>query len=547
MRATGGSGMSVACPRPNVTSLEQQHRGQGSVAGVGGLAKGAEQALPRGRWFQRLAPQLLRWAGTGMVLLIALALRLFRLDYHPVWLDEAFSVQYARLPWDRLLAELQVHEAHPPFYYGLLHVWLSVQSTTDVWLRLPSAVFGVAIVAGVLTLGRELFGHRIALLGSTVAAIGAYAVWYSQEARMYAASGCFAVWSAWAIVRAIRAGGLWRWALFVAVSGFGLYTHYFFQFAVVGNLVAGAVLAGRTVVTRWRSLLIAHLALAAVWLPWLAAVLPLLIGQARWNEYRSLPEVFWETWRWQMFGPATAIEPGWWTTIAAALGAATAVLLAGQLVLARPERRLKLLALLTWLGVPLLLVWVSSMISRPIFDVRYLIVILPFLYLLSVTPLLDNHRWLRLSGAFVVVVLMASNLWSLGTYWFDPRYGKWDDFRSVAQFIEARAQPGDILIENDDDPSLRYYLYEVDRIPLPWVRLPSGGRSSPPSEADAQVMETINRYERIWLTIRSTRGYWDPQGLVEKALRGRCPVASHDRFGRVEVLVFLGGAACWRR
>ena len=70
-------------------------------------------AEPRSRIYQIQAPVLL-------VLLLAVALRLFRLGVDSLWYDETVSVTLA----GKDLATLVAHTAgdiHPPGYYLLLH------------------------------------------------------------------------------------------------------------------------------------------------------------------------------------------------------------------------------------------------------------------------------------------------------------------------------------------------------------------------------------------------------------------------------------------
>ena len=52
----------------------------------------------------------------------------------PLWLDEALSVNIAKLPIGQIPAALR-HDGHPPLYYVLLHVWMSVLGSGDVAVR----------------------------------------------------------------------------------------------------------------------------------------------------------------------------------------------------------------------------------------------------------------------------------------------------------------------------------------------------------------------------------------------------------------------------
>ena len=56
-----------------------------------------------------------------------------------MWLDEALSVNIARLPLGDLHDALK-HDGAPPLYYVLLHVWTGVFGTGDVAVRSLSGV-----------------------------------------------------------------------------------------------------------------------------------------------------------------------------------------------------------------------------------------------------------------------------------------------------------------------------------------------------------------------------------------------------------------------
>ena len=59
---------------------------------------------------------------TGLVLVVALALRFWTSS--DLWLDEALTVNIARLPLHEIPAFLR-RDGSPPLYYFLLHFWIS--------------------------------------------------------------------------------------------------------------------------------------------------------------------------------------------------------------------------------------------------------------------------------------------------------------------------------------------------------------------------------------------------------------------------------------
>src|SRR5690348_9191411 len=59
-----------------------------------------------------------------------------------LWLDEALSVNIARLPVGDIGPWLR-HDGHPPLYYWLLHGWIELFGSGDVAVRALSGVFGL--------------------------------------------------------------------------------------------------------------------------------------------------------------------------------------------------------------------------------------------------------------------------------------------------------------------------------------------------------------------------------------------------------------------
>jgi Dolichyl-phosphate-mannose-protein mannosyltransferase len=132
-----------------------------------------------------------RWAYGGaavLIVIIGLTLRLYRSTALSLWLDEGFTVYFARLPWDAVLGLHGAYDSHPPLYYSVVKA---------VSLFLPEAVAGryLSVFAGAATVGvvsllvARIAGRPAALMAGLVAATSPLLVWYSQEARQYALTG----------------------------------------------------------------------------------------------------------------------------------------------------------------------------------------------------------------------------------------------------------------------------------------------------------------------------------------------------------------------
>ncbi len=72
--------------------------------------------------------------------LLALLLRVARLDFQPLWWDEGYSVWFAHQPLAEML-RLTALDIHPPLYYALLGGWSQLFGLAPAALRLLSVIF----------------------------------------------------------------------------------------------------------------------------------------------------------------------------------------------------------------------------------------------------------------------------------------------------------------------------------------------------------------------------------------------------------------------
>src|SRR5512135_2186878 len=156
-----------------------------------------------------------RWLPV-MVLLLAFALRAYKLGDQNVWWDEAFSVWVARHDLGTLTT-IAAGDTHPPLYYWLLNPWMLITGPSEFAIRFPSLMFGVIAVALVYRLGRQL-SERFPLLVATRAALllatSRFHIWWSQEIRMYSLATMWSVASSLALLMALRTRTTQWWAAY---------------------------------------------------------------------------------------------------------------------------------------------------------------------------------------------------------------------------------------------------------------------------------------------------------------------------------------------
>jgi hypothetical protein len=166
----------------------------------------------------------------GAITAVALVLRL--LATRGLWLDEATSVTQAQMSLHDLLESLRTSDVHPPLHHIVLWATVHLFGTGQEVVRAPSIIAGTLLIPVLWAAGRELYGPRAGLAAATLGAVAPFAVWYAQEARMYAFFMFFATVMLLAQLKAMRTGAA-RWWLVFALSGAALvWTQYFAAFVV---------------------------------------------------------------------------------------------------------------------------------------------------------------------------------------------------------------------------------------------------------------------------------------------------------------------------
>lgn len=180
-------------------------------------------------------PQLLD-ALAVLVVVAGGALRLYRSTALSLWLDEGFTLLFARLPWDSVLGLHGAYDVHPPLYYALVKA-VSTFMPEIVAARYLSVFAGTATLAVLYLLVVRIAGRPAALVACLVAAVSPLAVWYSQEGRQYAVTG-LAVSIAYLALVAFygRPRGRWAVAYGVALAS-AVYLDYSAFYALAPQLV----------------------------------------------------------------------------------------------------------------------------------------------------------------------------------------------------------------------------------------------------------------------------------------------------------------------
>ena len=485
-----------------------------------------------------------------LILLLGLGLRLYRLDAQSFWNDEGNAARAAERSVP-LILDAAGGDIHPPGYYLLLHFWRAAAGESEFALRSLSAFCGLLTVACTFRLGRDLLGRRVGLVAAFLSGISPFAIYYAQEARMYALLGLASAASTCFLIRLVGRGQ-WRGeptgrpcslptgeaAGYILTAAVGLYTHYAFPFVLAAhNLLFAAWWllrqrrapgGGRTLL-RWAALQAAALLLFLPWLP--RALHAVAVWPSAGGGYALGPALL-DIFRVLTVGSTLELPP-----------ARPALLLAGLLLLVGlwPRRgEAAVAALAAWLLLPVALIFAFDLYKAAY--LKFLLAVLPPFHLLlaqGAERLSQPVSRLRPALASPVLVvwplLMAVLLWpSLNNLYDNPAYAR-DDYRQIAADIAAQALPGDAVLL--DAPNQWEVFTYYHRTGAPVYPIPRGSRPPRPEAVAAELEGIAARHRRLFVL------YWgqaeaDPQWLIEGWLAAHAYPAGDRWYGRVRLAVY---------
>jgi hypothetical protein len=408
-----------------------------AVHGTAQKGRGQASLLPLrrgGREPEADRPGIGAWLAV-VVVAAGVALRFWTTSH--LWLDEALTVNIARLPVGRIPDALR-HDGSPPLYYLALHVWMRIFGSGDAAVRALSGLFGVGTLAA-LPFAARATGARRGWAALVLAAVSPFAVRYATEARMYSLLMLLVTLGVIALARLLRSPSVASAAAVGLVTGLALLTHYWSVFlaGVVAVWLLAVWLRHRERAALWG--LAAMAAGGLLFLPW-APVFVFQLGRTGtpWASPATIGAPLSSVFEWaggyRDSGQLLALV----LLALAALGLFGAAVDHRRIELdlrTRPEGR----ALALGVAGTLALALVACAATRSAFVQRYTSVVFPLFLLLAAAgaeTLLSRRVRHGILGVAVVLSL-AGGLPNTGT-------GR-TQAGVVARAINATASPGDVV------------------------------------------------------------------------------------------------------
>jgi len=446
------------------------------------------------------------------LLLLAFGVRVYHLEGHNIWGDEAYSITVAGWPLSQMVTGSA--DTHPPLHYVLLSLMMRLAGKTPFAVRFLSVMSDMLVVPLLYRLGKEMGGKTVGLWAAAAGTVSPFLVYYAQEARMYVLALVGVTGSLVTFVlldkrqRTGQASLQVLWGLYGLSSLIAVYSHYY-AFAVL--LAEGAFVVGTAIGNQERQLrrlgpwLVIWGVMALGFAPWLLLHRHFLEGKAsaRFEEWTlaKLVEISERTLIAYGVGTTVSAAERWWGwgIIGLALGG-----LVGLSI--RPEGRRHALLLALVLTTGMLFAWAINPVM-PFFWERYLLVCAPpFLVLVAAGLAALNRIWRPVSILGATFVLTASVL-SLQHYYYDPAYAK-GGYGHLMADLSAEAQEGDLILLNNPLQASLFDYYSPEGLPAEF--LPRDALLT--DEGTDQLLQRVTwGYQRVWLVEFGNPQEYDPK------------------------------------
>ncbi len=211
-----------------------------------------------------------RWVVLAVAALTALGLALRLARYQQTVFGDELSTLY--IVEGRSLADVMSYvsgdaEISPPLYFIL--AWLSTKlGSAPELVRLPSLIAGTISIPLACLVGARAINRPAGLIAAGAMALSPFMIFYSADGRGYAVTIALLLGSTLAMLEGARAGRKAWWVAYGALSLLAMYTHYTAAFVLAAQLLwlLWAHPAAR------RPALLANVAAAALYLPWLSGL-----------------------------------------------------------------------------------------------------------------------------------------------------------------------------------------------------------------------------------------------------------------------------------
>ncbi len=490
-----------------------------------------------GQWLQPRKVILL------LLLIIALGtfLRIYDLGTESIGYEEACSINLSTQSIASVIENAAPTQNHPPFYFILLHFWISLFGTSAVATRSLSAIFGIISILLIYQVGSTLFNRQVGLISGFLSAISQYYIFYSQFVRTYSLLLLLSLLSYLFFIKILKGDRKWHYPCYFLTNLLLGYTHIFGLF-----IIASQVLFFLLFWNKYQMQRVKFATTVAVTIVTMLPLVPLLGGRVVslatggfWIPEPSLTSIamtlaHFSGFRWSQlllpiflllivigFFTIKRVEGKWnWRGLSASIKGI------GWNI--KFESIEEILLLILWLSIPIVIPFIISKVTTPIYLTKYMIGASPAFYILAAKGMSNLTRKYVFYPVLVFIILLSS----FGLYVYhevDVR----PQWKEAANFVELNSMSNDVIIHCSHiyQPPFDYY-YKGD---LPEFQIRQ--KLEETEEVATFVDDAVHGKDRLWLIL----GDGDQSALIRSYLidsYGSGSIIIQEEFAKVSVILF---------
>lgn len=350
-----------------------------------------------------------------------------------LYLDEIATV-YITQDWNHMFNIFQKYDGNMWFYYIIVYFWNTL-GTNESTIRTLSVIFSIVSIPVIFGIAKDLFGEKTARITMLLTPINIFFIQNAQYARSYSLLLLLLSISTHAFIKLINKNSNLHYIVYVGSSILAVYTHIYSLFVIFSQLLFVLIIKKYSLA---KNLIIALLTIVIFLIPLLTS--NSIHNQVGWITPPSLMQLV--TTLYVLSGDMFIN-----TIIYGALSIWLFVFLYKDM---DSVTKRNCLFLIIWIGFILFGSFFFSILVKPIFNERYMFVILmPILLLISFAIAnIQNKKLLYL----VLVIITLSSLFRL-YLWYTQKETEYTilnnknaDWRSVNSYIENRNKTNDGIV-----------------------------------------------------------------------------------------------------
>lgn len=455
------------------------------------------------------------------ILLISLFLRIYNLNKHDFWYDEATSLITAKNIAPQTLMDYGKIFTEPPLFCFLLKLWI-ILSKNESLFRLFPLIFGLLSVVPIYFVGKALFNKKVGLISAFLLTISPFHIYYSQELKGYTLITFLSLLSVYFLIRILKENKLWSWMWFIVFTVLCLYTHNMSLLLLLAENVYFLSFYKRhkKISLKW---LISQSTILILYVPWLVTIIYQIV------KIKIPFTFFWVP------KPSLQIIIHTFNIFNLGYNATGRLYTYGSLVFfplflwgfyKGIKEKINIYLLLCWLFIPLIAAILISMMLKhgSIYLYRTFIYISPAYYIVIANGLnnIKNYKFSSLTFSLIIILSIVAlknyyqNVLPLPVIPYHPSIFIKKDYSSASDYIKKEFQKGDIVAHTSRSTVAPFMYYHNNELKEKWAVSPDNLDylhnkeifSHQPSLSKLSLLEPFlgasiqklsQDYQRIWL------------------------------------------------